>query len=145
MQGQSVRCAVEGWAFLAGILPLPMLVDGVCHLDQPGAVLKELQNIRRAEKLAAVLRRVAQRLEQAGGNERRNVMRLAIKHPPRLLRREPGGQLARKSQKPILFFFHAAPVAPTPKNRTRLLQIIFVARTPAFGFPIHRWLTSSNS
>jgi hypothetical protein len=35
------------------------------------------------------LRRVAQRLEQPGGNERRNIVRLAVEHPPRLLRREP--------------------------------------------------------
>jgi len=50
-------------AFLAGILPLPVLVDGVRHLDQPGAVFELFQNVRSAEKLAAVLRRVAQRLE----------------------------------------------------------------------------------
>jgi hypothetical protein len=35
------------------------------------------------------LRRVAQRLEQPGGNERRNIVRLTVEHPPRLLRREP--------------------------------------------------------
>lgn len=73
-----------------------MLIDGVRHLDQPGAVFGKLQHVRRAEKLAAVLRRIAQRLEQAGGNERRNIVRLAIEHPPGLLRREPGGQLTRQ-------------------------------------------------
>lgn len=73
----------------SGVLPLPVLVDGVRHLDQPGAVFGKLQHIRRAEKLSAVLRRVAQRLEQPGGNERRNIVRLTVEHPPRLLRREP--------------------------------------------------------
>ena len=91
MQGQAVLPTVQTGAFLAGVLPLPMLVDGVRHLDQPSAVFGKLQHVRRAEKLAAVLRRVAQRLEQPGGNERRNIVRLAIEQPSRLLRREPGG------------------------------------------------------
>ena len=79
-----------------GILLLPVCMDRRCHLDQPGAVFGKLQHIRRAEKLSAVLRRVAQRLEQSGGNERWDVVWLAIEHPPRLLRREPGGQLSQK-------------------------------------------------
>jgi len=68
---------------------MPVLVDGVGHFGQPGTVFEKFQNIRRAEKLSAVLRRVAQRLEQPGGNERRNIVRLTVEHPPRLLRREP--------------------------------------------------------
>ena len=73
-----------------------MLIDGVCHLRQPGTIFEKFQNIRRAKKLDAVLRGVAKRLEQTGRNQRRNIVRLAIKHPPRLLRREPGGQLPQK-------------------------------------------------
>ena len=122
---------VQRGAFLPGILALPVLIDGVRHLYQPRAVLKKFQYIRRAEKLAAVLGRIAQRLEQAGRHQRRNVVRLAVEHPPRLFRRQAGGQLAQERQKPMLVFFHysrkAVPpsntsVAPKLQNRTSYLR-----------------------
>ena len=46
-----------------------MLIDGVRGLCQAGTVLEKFQNIRRAEKLYAVLGRVAGRLEQSKRNE----------------------------------------------------------------------------
>jgi hypothetical protein len=47
-------------------------------LCQPGAIFETFQNIRHAEKLDAVRRRVGQRLEQAGRDQRRNIVRLAV-------------------------------------------------------------------
>ena len=99
-------------AVLAGVFPVPMLIDGVRHLCQPGTVFEKFQNIRRAEKLDTVLRGVAKRLEQPGRDQRRNIVRLAIEHPPRLLRSEAGRQLPQKGQKSLLIFSHATPVAP---------------------------------
>jgi hypothetical protein len=51
-------------------------------------------------------RGIAQGLEQAGVNQRRNVMRLAVEQPTSLLRREADGQLAHQRQKPMLIVFH---------------------------------------
>jgi hypothetical protein len=98
--------AIFETAFFADVLSLPMLVDGVCHLYQPGTVLEKFQNIRSAEKLVAILSGIAKGFEQTGRNECRNVMRLAVKHPPGLLCREAGGQLPQERQKPLLIFFH---------------------------------------
>jgi hypothetical protein len=60
---------------------VPMLIDGICHLRQPGPILEKFQNVRRAEKLDAVLRGVAKRLEQSGRDQGRNIVRLAIEQP----------------------------------------------------------------
>ena len=79
--------------FFAGVLVLPMLADGVGDFDQPSAVFGRFQNVRRRKILGAILRGVAERLEQPRRDERRNVVRLAVQHPARLLRREAGGQL----------------------------------------------------
>jgi hypothetical protein len=38
-----------------------------------------------------------------------DIMRLAIQHPRRLLRRQAGRQLPQQPQKLMLFFFHEAP------------------------------------
>ena len=70
-----------------GILPLPVLIDGARHLCQPRTILGRFKNFSRRKKFCAVLRRVAQRLEQPSDDERRNVVRLAVEHPSRLLRR----------------------------------------------------------
>lgn len=91
----------------AGVLVLPVLANGVADLDQPSAVFCQFQNVRRGKILAAIGRRIAQRLEQPGVDQRGDVVRLAVQHPARLLRREAGGQLAEQRQEPSLFFFHA--------------------------------------
>lgn len=109
--------------FLSRVLPLPVLVDGVGCLDEPGAVLEQFENINRREKFRSVLGRIAQRLEQPGRNQRRNVMRLAVQHPARLLRREPGRQLPHQRQKPMLVFFHTQPVAGLSVYRTGIPQL----------------------
>ena len=58
---------------LAGVFLVPMLAVGACHLGEPGVILDQFQNIRRGEKLNAVGRRVAQRLEQPGRDEDRRL------------------------------------------------------------------------
>ena len=59
----TVSFAVEGRFFFTGILFLPVLANGVGDFDQPSAVFRNFQNIRRRKILGAVLRRVAERLE----------------------------------------------------------------------------------
>ena len=73
-----------------------MPIDRRCHPDQPSAVLGNFQKVRRGKILGTVRRRVAQRLEQPGMNQRRNVVRLAVEHPARLLCREADGQLPQQ-------------------------------------------------
>lgn len=96
-----------------------MRVDCGCHPDQPGSVFGNFQKVRRGKILGAIGRRVAQRLEHPGMNQRRDVVRLAIEHPARLFRREAEGQLTEQQQKPMLVVFHAKPVRHRAKNRTR--------------------------
>ena len=83
-----------------------MRVNGGCHPDQPGAVFGNFQKVRRGKILGTVRRRVAQRLEHPGMNQRRDVVRLAVQHPASLLRRQADGQLAQERQKPMLIVFH---------------------------------------
>ena len=79
-----------------GVLFLPVLANGVADLDQPSAVFRQFQNVRRGEILRGVLGKIAERLEQPGIDQRGNVMRLAVQHPARLLRRQAGGQLSQE-------------------------------------------------
>ena len=67
---------------------LPMLADSISGFDEPSAVFGDFQQVSRRKILGAILRRVAERLEQPRGNQRGNVMRLAVQHPARLLRRQ---------------------------------------------------------
>ena len=102
----TVSFAVEGRFFFAGILFLPVLADRVGDFDEPSAVFTNFQNIRRRKILGAILRRVAERLEQPRRNQRGNVMRLAVQHPARLFCREAGGQLSQQRQETVLIVFH---------------------------------------
>ena len=67
-----------------------MLIDGASDAHQPVAVFHEFQQISRREELDAIRRRIAEGFEQPGRDEDRDVMRLAVEHPSRLLRREAG-------------------------------------------------------
>ena len=87
---------IHRMVFLAGVLVLPMLADGVGDFNQPSAVFGQFQHVGSGKKLDAVLRRIAQRLEQPSVHECRNIMRLAVQHPARLLRRQAGGQLIQE-------------------------------------------------
>jgi hypothetical protein len=102
----TVHHAVEGMVFFAGVLFLPVLANDVCDFDEPSAVFGQFQNVCRCEILGAILRGIAERLEQPGRDQGGNVMRLAVQHPARLLRREAGGQLTQERQKPVLIVFH---------------------------------------
>ena len=64
--------------FVAGVLVLPMLADSVGDFDEPRAVFGGFENVSSGKKLGAVLRGIAERLEQPRGNQRGNVMRLAV-------------------------------------------------------------------
>ena len=80
-------------AFLAGVLVLPVLINGRGHFHQPGPVFCIFQQVSSREKFDAIRRRIAQRFEQPGMNQRGDVMRLAVQHPARLLRSEAEQQL----------------------------------------------------
>ncbi len=116
----AVSFTVEGRFFFAGVLFLPVLANGIGDFDQPRAVFRNFQNIRRGEIFGAVLRRIAERLEQPRRDQRGNVVRLAVQHPARLFCREAGGQLSQQRQETMLIFFHATPVHAYDKNRTAI-------------------------
>ena len=98
-------------------MPLPVCVDGRCHLHQPGTVFGNFQKVCRGKIFGAVGRGVAKRLEQPGMNQRGNIVRLAVENPARLLRVEAEGQLTQERQKPMLIFFHTQDQSqPKPKT-----------------------------
>lgn len=101
---------VQAPVLLAGVLVLPVLVNGVRQPGQPGTVFCHFQNISRCKKLCAVLGRVAQWFKQPGSDERRYVVGLAVQHPPGLLRRQPGGQLPQDRQESKLVVIHTVSV-----------------------------------
>ena len=107
---------VRRMVFLSGVLVLPMLANGVGGFDEPSTVFGGFENVRRGEILGGVLGGIAERLEQPRRNQRGDVMRLAVQHPARLLRREAGRQLTEQRQKPNLFFFHALSVVTGLKS-----------------------------
>jgi len=117
----AIACVVGRMVFVAGVLVLPMCIDCRRHLDQPGAVFGSFQKVSRGKILGSIRRGIAERLEQPGMNERRNVVRLAVQHPARLLPRQAEGQLAEQRQEPMLFFFHALTVVIFRQMRTRLV------------------------
>jgi len=73
-----------------------MLTDGVGHFGEPGAVGGLFQHVRSGEKLDAIGRGIAQRLEQPRCDEDGNIVRLAIQNPGDLLRQEAGGHPPRE-------------------------------------------------
>lgn len=96
--------------FFAGILFLPVLANGVADFDQPTTVFRHFQHVRRRKILGRICGGIAERLEQSGIDQCRNIVRLAVQHPGRLFRRKAGRQLSQKRQEPLLFFFHAKSV-----------------------------------
>src|SRR5208337_5273552 len=113
---------VRRMVFLAGVLMLPMLADGGGCFDEPSTVFDRFENVRRGEILGGVLGGIAKRLEQPSSNQCGDVMRLAVQHPARLLRREAGGQLSQERQEPQLIFVHAKPVAADQWKRTGIFR-----------------------
>ena len=84
-----------------------MLANGVTDFDQPPTVFCHFQHVRRGEILGGIWGKITERLEQPGVDQRGNIVRLAVQHPARLLRREAGGHLSQERQETVLFFFHA--------------------------------------
>ena len=85
---------LHSMAFLTRVALLPMLADGLRHFRQPRTVFRQFRHFRRGEVFDAILRRVAERLEQPRRDENRYVVRLAVQNPADLFRREAGGQLS---------------------------------------------------
>lgn len=85
---------------------MPMLVDRVRYLHQPGAILRQLKHLSSAKELDAIWRRITQRPEQPGTHQNWNVMRLAIQHPAHLLGSESSRQLTMQAQESVLLFAH---------------------------------------
>ncbi len=77
--------------FFSSVLILPMLANGVADFDQPTPVFRHFQHVRRGEILRGIWGKIAERLEQPGIDQRGYIVRLAVQHPARLLRREAGG------------------------------------------------------
>ena len=73
-----------------------MLANGVADLDQPRTIFRQFQHVCRGKIFGGILRRIAERLEQPRIDQRRNIVRLTVQHPARLLRREAGGQLTEQ-------------------------------------------------
>ena len=55
---------VRRMVFLAGVLVLPVLADGVGNFGEPSAVFGGFQNVGSRKELGAVLSGIAERLEQ---------------------------------------------------------------------------------
>jgi hypothetical protein len=97
---------VLGTILLASIVLLPMLINGICDLDEPRLIFDQFQQLQRSKKLDAVLLRIAQRIEQACSHQNRNFMRLAVQRPSGLFRRQPGRELSQQPQELMLLLFH---------------------------------------
>jgi hypothetical protein len=124
--GEAVNLAAEGRndrLTPAGVFLLPMLVDGVREFGEPGAILRQFQHVRGGKILHAVLRRISEWPQQLRLHQRRDVVRLAVKHPPCLFRRQAGGQVAEQAQEPMLILFHTPSVVASVQKRTEIRVI----------------------
>ena len=92
--------------FLACILLMPVLVDRIRDLDEPGPIFHQFGDFGRGKELDGIRRRIAQRLEDTGGDENRDVMNLAIQYPRRLLGAQSRGWLTQQGQKLESLLFH---------------------------------------
>ena len=101
-----VICKLGNLVFLACILLMPVLVDRIRDLDEPGPIFHQFGDFGRGKELDGIGRRIAQRLEDTGGDENRDVMNLAIQYPGRLLCVQPRGWLTQQGQKLESLLFH---------------------------------------
>ena len=74
----------RGTVLVPVVVVFRVLDDGVGHLRQPRPVLDGFQDVRRAEELDAIGRRVAERLEETGGHECGNRGRRTVQQPRHL-------------------------------------------------------------
>jgi hypothetical protein len=83
---RTVPCASTPPRVLVLLVPMP--VNRRRHPCEPASLFAQAQQVCGRKELDAVLRRVAQGLERARGDEDRNVVNLAVDYPGGLLRRE---------------------------------------------------------
>lgn len=83
-------------AFLASILLVPVLINGVRHFCQPRPIFDQFQNIDSGEKLDAVGWRIAERLEKSARDEHGHIMGLTVQHPGSLFDGEPSRRLSNQ-------------------------------------------------
>ena len=83
-----------------------MLGDCIGYLRQPGPVFHELDDFERGEILDGIPRRAPERFQGSGGNQNRDVVRLAILHPSRLLRVQAARELSQQHQEPMSIVIH---------------------------------------
>lgn len=83
-----------------------MIAYCVGHPDQPSPIFDGLQDIGCGEELYGVRLWAPQRFEQPRRNQNRDIMRLAVQNPSRLLRRQTARQLPEQHQEPLLILSH---------------------------------------
>lgn len=84
---------VPGADFFSRILSLPVLIHSVCDLHEPAPISDQLQQLAGREEFYSIGRRISQWLKQAGSNQDRYIVGLAIQHPRRLFCGESSWQL----------------------------------------------------
>ena len=88
------------------VLGPPVLVNGVGHFREPGAVSGQLDDLDGGKILRAVGRRGTQGFKQPGGHEDRDIVGRAIQHIGSLLHREARGWLREQRQQCVLLVVH---------------------------------------
>ena len=61
-----------------GVLFLPVPTNGIADFDQPTMVFRHFQHVRRGKILGGIWRKITERLEQPGIDQRGNIVRLAV-------------------------------------------------------------------
>ena len=115
-----------------GISPLPMLIQCIRDFGQPGAVIGQFNQFGCGEILHAAGRRITQRLEQPGIDQRWNVMRLAVDDPRRLLCRQTRRQPAQQPQELMLLLIHSIASLKSLNAGCRLLNRFTFHHAPSF-------------
>ena len=82
----------------AGVLAAPVFIDRVADFIEDEKFARQFQNLRRAETFHGIGRRVAQRFEQSGAHQHRNIMLGQPQHYRRLRHVQHGGQSPQVQQ-----------------------------------------------
>jgi hypothetical protein len=118
-----------------------MLVNGGRHTGEPVPIFAGFQQVGRRKELDPVLRWIAQRLDEFGRDQCRNVVQLAVQQPSRLFRRQAGGQLAQEHQKSVLIIAHCSSSLRAFNLGIGILQAIPSGPPPARRCAPGRWST----
>src|SRR5436309_755535 len=98
--------AVRHTGLSSRVLPLPMLIDRIRNFHQPGSILDEFHQVSGGKEFNTIGWRISQGLKQTGTDKDRNIVRLTVQDPSRLLRCESRGKLAMEHQEAVLIFSH---------------------------------------